>query len=87
MGVIITPKVDPIFMVNGKAPGTHFRGERSIELPHLAGVGVDSEKKEGGFILAEGEIDGTPFPCLSGSDMTSPAHGVSHRDAEVTEGK
>jgi hypothetical protein len=87
VGIIITPEIDPIFMIHCKSPGAHFRGERTVELPHFTGFGIDCEEKKGSLILSEGEVNRILLSCLSRSSMDSPANGILHRDAEVTEGK
>ena len=55
--MIVASEVDPILMVDGKPPGPHFGGERSIELPDLARVGVDGEEEEGSVILGKREVN------------------------------
>jgi len=87
MGVIITPKVDTIFMIHCKSPRTHFRGERAIELPHFTSIGIESKEKKGGFILSKGEVDRILLSCLSRASIGSPTNSFFHRDTEITEGK
>jgi hypothetical protein len=87
VGIIITPEIDSIFMIHCKSPRAHFRGERTVELPHFTCVGIDCEEKKGSFILSKGEVNRILLSCLSWSSMNSPANGLFHRDAEVTECK
>jgi hypothetical protein len=83
VGIIITPEIDPIFMIHCKSPRAHFRGERTVELPHFTSFGINCEEKKGSFILSEGEVNRILLSCLSWSSMDSPANGLFHRDAEV----
>jgi hypothetical protein len=85
--MIITPEIDPIFVINRKSPGSHLGGERPVELPHFTRIGIDCKKKKRGLILSEGEIDRILPSSLSRTRMDSPANGIFHGDAEITEGK
>jgi hypothetical protein len=85
--MIITPEIDPTFMIHCKSPRTHFRGERTVELPHSTGFGIDCEEKKGSFILSEGEVNRILLFCLSYPSIDSPANGLFHRDTEVKECK
>jgi len=71
-------------MVHCESPGTHFRRERTVELPHFTRIGIDGEEKKRSFILSEREVNRIPLSCLPWPSMNSPANGISDRDAEVT---
>jgi hypothetical protein len=74
-------------MIHCKSPRTHFRGERTIELPHFTRFGINCEEKKGSVILSERKVNRILLSCLSWSSMDSPANGLSDRDAEVMQGK
>ncbi len=85
--MVVAPEVNSILMVNGKSPGPHLRGERTIELTSLSSIGIDSEEEKGSIILTEREIEGVPVSRLSGAAINPPADGFPDRDSKIPEGK
>jgi hypothetical protein len=86
MSAVVTPEVDSILVIDGKSPGTHFRGERPVELPGCPGIGIDGEKEERGIVLSVGEVDCIADSCPAWTDMSPPADRFFNRLTQVTEG-
>jgi len=86
-GMIVASEVDPILMVDGKSPGPHFGGERSIELSDFARVGVDGEEEEGSIILGKGEVNRIYLSRFSRAGIGPPGDRFPDRCPEITEGR
>ena len=87
MGIVIASEVDSIFVVDGKSPGSHFRGERPVELPDGSGIWIDSEEKERGIILSKGEVKGIPISRFPWTGISPPADRFPDWGPEISEGK
>ena len=85
--MIVASKVDPIFLIHGKSPRTHLRGEEPIELPGFTCIRIDAEEEKGGFILSKGEVNRIIVSSFSRADMGSPDDGLFNGDAKITKSK
>jgi hypothetical protein len=87
MSMIVASQIDSVLMVDGKSPGAHFRGERSIKLPGLTCIGVDGKKEEGRVVLGKGEVNRIYLSRHSRTGIGSPADRFPDGRPEITEGK
>jgi hypothetical protein len=83
VSVIVTAEIDPVLMIDGKAPGTHFGRQGTVELLHLTRVRVDSKKEKRGIVLPEGKVNRIGDSRFSWTGIGTPDDGLAHGYAEV----